>query len=210
MGRFAKISRNVKCLHDDMEILSASFEILSIPKNMEGHIVEAGSFKGGSASKFSMLAKILNRKLYVLDSFEGIPENPENHDTNLMGDSIGDWYKGGSFKGSLDEVKNNIETYGEPEVCNYVKGYFENSLPKFNEKIAFAYLDVDLASSTRTCLKYIYPLLSKGGTIMSQDGFIPLVVDVFNDDDFWQKEVGIPKPPIEGLGSRKIITVTKR
>ena len=35
-------------------------------------------------------------------------------------------------------------------------------------------------------------------------------VNVFNDDDFWQNEVGVPKPTIEGLGSRKIITITKR
>jgi len=210
MGKFAKISRNVKCSHGHMEILSAAFEILSIPKNIEGHIVEAGVFKGGSAAKLSIIANMLNRKLYLFDSFEGLPENSENHVTSLLGHSIDGWFKGGLFKGGLAEVKNNIETYGESEVCNYVKGYFEDSMSKFTEKIAFAYLDVDLASSTRTCLKYLYPLLSKGGTIMSQDGDFPLVVDVFNDNDFWQNELGIPKPTIEGLGSRKIITITKR
>ena len=209
MGKFANISRNVKCAHDEMEILSCAFEILSIPKNIEGHIVEAGIFKGGSSAKLSILAKILNRKLYLFDSFEGLPENSENHDTSLLGHSITDWFKGGSFKGKLDEVKNNIEAYGESEVCNYVEEYFEDSMPKFTEKIAFAYLDVDLASSTRTCLKYLYPLLSKGGIIISQDGDFPLVVNVFNDDNFWQNEVGIPKPIIEGLGSRKMITITK-
>ena len=228
LGRFAKITRNVKCAHDEMEILSAAFEILSIPKNIEGHILEAGCFKGGSAAKFSILAKMLNRKLYLFDSFEGLPENSENHDTDIVGDRLpaclecqyckegkeylceNGVYQGGTYKGSLDEVKNNIETYGEFAVCNYVKGYFEDTISKFTENIAFAYLDVDLASSTRTCLKYIYPLLSKGGTIMSQDGYIPLVVNVFNDNDFWQNEVGVPKPTIEGLGSRKIITITKR
>ena len=152
---------------------------------------------------------MLNRKLYLFDSFEGLPSNKENHDKSLLGHSIKDWFKEGSFKGSLNEVKNNIQKYGESDVCNYVQGFFDDTMPRFKEKIAFAYLDVDLASSTKTCLKYLYPKLSKGGIIMFQDGDFPLVVDVFNDDDFWQNEIGVVKPNIEGLGIRKILTVTK-
>ena len=209
MGKFAKISRNVKCAHEELEILSASYEILSLSKKIEGVIVEAGVFSGGSAAKFSIMTKMLNRKMYLFDSFEGLPSNNENHDKSILGHSIKDWFKEGSFKGSLNEVKKNIEKYGESDVCNYVQGFFENTMPQFKEKIAFAYLDVDLASSTKTCLKYLYPLLSKGGIIMSQDGDFPLVADVFNDDDFWQNEIGVGKPNIEGLGIRKMLTVIK-
>ena len=80
----------------------------------------------------------------------------------------------------------------------------------FNKRIAAAYLDVDLASSTKTCLKYLYPILVPGGVIISQDGDFPLVIEVYNDDQFWEEEVGCKKPYIEGLGERKLIKIVKR
>jgi hypothetical protein len=82
-------------------------------------------------------------------------------------------------------------------------------MPKFNEPVAAAYLDVDLAASTRTCLKYLYPLLEKGGSLYSQDGHLPLVISVFDDADFWLNEVGFEKPPIYGLGEKKLIKIVR-
>jgi len=82
-------------------------------------------------------------------------------------------------------------------------------MPKFSKSIVAIYLDVDLASSTRTCLKYLYPLLVPGGVLYSQDGHLPLVIDVFKDDEFWKKEVSYPKPHIEGLGKKKLIKIVK-
>ena len=70
-------------------------------------------------------------------------------------------------------------------------------------------MDVDLASSTRTCLKYLYPLLEPSGTLYSQDGHLPLVIDVFADTDFWLQEVGCAKPSIDGLRQKKLIRMTK-
>jgi hypothetical protein len=51
----------------------------------------------------------------------------------------------------------------------------------------------------RTCLKYLYPLLQPGGVLYSQDGHLPLVCDLFDGDKFWEQEVGVRKPAIEGL-----------
>ena len=76
LGRFAKITRGVKCAHDEMEILSAAFEILSLQKNIEGHILEAGCFKGGSAAKFSII-KMLNRKCTYLIPLKGYQRTPK-------------------------------------------------------------------------------------------------------------------------------------
>jgi O-methyltransferase len=95
------------------------------------------------------------------------------------------------------------------DVCDFVKGWFKNTMPKFSKPIAAIYLDVDLASSTQTCLKYLYPLLVESGTLYSQDGHLPIVIDVFDDDDFWEKEVGYKKPHIKGLGEKKLIEIKK-
>ena len=90
-----------------------------------------------------------------------------------------------------------------------VEGWFDDTMPGFTGKIAAAYVDVDLASSTRTCLKYLYPLLVPGGVLMSQDGDFPLVIEVFEDDAFWEQEVGCERPHIEGLGTSKMLKLIK-
>jgi len=172
--------------------------------------VEAGCFKGGSTAKFSSVAKSLNRKLVVFDSFEGIPENDEEHKKSIFGYSIKNWFHKGSFSGDLDEVKHNVATYGDISACSFVKGWFDNTLPDLDIDIAGAYIDVDLASSTRTCIKYFYPRLLPGGFLVSQDGDFPLVIEVFNDDNFWANEVGCKKPKIHGLNKSKILIVYKK
>jgi O-methyltransferase len=160
--RSSIISLNVACPHSEDQIVSFVQAFLSIPPDKEGCIVEAGSYKGGSTAKFSIGAKIANRQLVVFDSFEGLPENEEPHERSILGHSIKAWFTGGSYCGSLDEVKSNIGKYGQLESCTFVKGWFEDTMPPFSNKICAAYLDVDLASSTRTCLKYLYPLIIRG------------------------------------------------
>lgn len=203
------INKNIQCLHTQLQILPFITSILSIPPDKEGCIVEAGSYIGGSTAKFSIVAKLANRQLVVFDSFEGLPENVEPHDKSILGHSVKDWYKKGSFCARLDEVKNNVEKFGELEVCTFVKGWFEDTIPAFSQKICAVYLDVDLASSTRTCLKFLYPLIIPGGVLYSHDGDLPLVIEVYNDDKFWEQEVGCRKPYIEGLGKHKVIKIVK-
>jgi|SRR5215470_11133384 len=199
------VSANVDCPHTPMEILSYVATILSLPKSISGCVVEAGCFKGGSGAKFSRAAKLADRELVLFDSFEGIPENTEEHALTSHGANFGR----GSYKGGLDEVKANISKYGHIEVCRFIKGWFEDTLPGFRQSIAAVYLDVDLVSSTRTCLKYLYPLLQPGGVLYSQDGHLPLVCDLFDDDGFWENQVGVRKPAIEGLRVRKLIKIIK-
>jgi O-methyltransferase len=82
-------------------------------------------------------------------------------------------------------------------------------MPAFQRPIAVGYVDVDLASSTRTCMKFLYPLLVPGGVIFSQDGHLPLVLAVLDDDKFWLDEVGVKRPRMVGLGSRKLVQIWK-
>jgi hypothetical protein len=58
-------------------------------------------------------------------------------------------------------------------------------------------------------LKYLYPLLEPGGVLYSQDGHLPLVIDVFNDRSFWRNEVGYARPEVIGLGEKKLIKIVK-
>ncbi len=201
------ISYFVHCPHRQHEILQFIETILSLPNKMKGSVVEAGSYKGGSTAKFSIAAKMAGRKLIVFDSFKGIPGHNEPHDKNIFGGPV--FFPKGLYSGTLQEVKRNIRRFGELEACEFVKGWFKDTMPKHKKSIAAIYLDVDLASSTRTCIKYLYPLLVPGGVMYSQDCHLSLVIKVFNDDKFWENEVGHPKPYIEGLGKKKLIKIVK-
>jgi len=209
ISRLNTISRHVNCPHNDSELLAFGIDLLALPRDLEGCVVEAGAFKGGSSAKISLFAKLANRPLIIFDSFEGLPENCENHEYSIKGHSIKNWFAGGEFCGSLEEVKKNISDYGEKDVCSFIKGWFDETMPNFSRKIAALYLDVDLASSTRTCLKYLYPLVVSGGFIYSQDGDFPLVMDVFNDENFWKNEIMVDKPEVIGLGKKKLIKIIK-
>lgn len=209
LSKFKTISENVECPHNQSHILSFVVAMLKLPKGTDGVIIEAGCFKGGSTAKFSLVAKYLGLTLVVFDSFEGLPDNAEDHNHTIDGKSIKGWFKGKEFSGTLEEVKSNIQKYGDISVCRFVKGWFEDTLPEFSEKILAAYLDVDLASSTRTCLKYVYPKIVAGGVLVSQDGDFPLVIEVFDNDNFWREEVGSEKPNIIGLKKDKMLTIVK-
>lgn len=197
------ISNNVHCPHTHQEMVSVIESILSIPKHINGCIVEAGSYKGGSAAKLSIACNIMNRQLVLFDSFEGIPENDEFMANGKLYHTPGSWY------GTIEEVKNNIKEYGALEVCEFIKGWFDDTIQDFNKPVLLMFLDVNLASSTRICLRYLYPLLVPGGVIYSHDGDLPLVINVYEDNDFWQKEIGYPKPFIEGLRKNKLIRIVK-
>jgi O-methyltransferase len=207
--RIIVANANIEGASTNEEILQIMSYILNIPIENKGCIVEAGCWKGLSTAKISIAAKIANRKFYVFDSYEGLPENDEVHGESIFGQDFSKSFPQGELTGTLEEVKNNVQKYGEISVCEFVKGYFEDTLPHFKEQIATAFCDVDLAMSTKTCLKYFYPLVIPGSIIFSHDGHIPLCVEAVNDENFWLKDVGVPKPRMEGFGTSRLAKIYK-
>ena len=211
LTKFLDIRKHVDCPHNESHILSFIVEMFAAHSRVgsDAVFIEAGCYKGGSTAKFSNVAKHLGRELVVFDSFEGLPRNQEDHDKSIFDYSIRNWFHDGAFSGSLHEVRKNVAEHGVFEVCRFTKGWFDDTLPDFHEPFLGAYIDVDLASSTRTCLKYLYPLIVPGGVLVSQDGDFPLVLELFEDEDFWQDEIGCPMPEIHGLRQSKILKIIK-
>ncbi len=203
--RFYKISYFINCPHREGEMLEVVHKIFSIPHEKNGVIVEAGSFKGGSTSKISLAAEIAGRKFLVFDSFEGIPDHQEAHGKNIFGGDA--YFPEGSYCGSLEEVKKNVEKYGCIKNCEFIKGFFDQTMPGFKTPVIVGYIDVDLASSTKTCLVYLYPALVKGGALFSQDGHLPWIIELLSSENFWQSELGINIPKMHGLGKEKLVSI---
>jgi len=208
VAQIYSISLHVWCVHTEEEILEIAAAILATPPELEGVVVEAGCYKGGSTAKLSLAARLANRRLVVFDSFEGLPDTDEPPQRSILGESA--HFKGGLYRGAYAEVIDNVRRFGDVGRCRFVKGWFEDTMPGFAEDVVVGFLDVDLASSTRTCIKFLFPRLRVGGSLFSQDGHLPLVIDVLEDDEFWKHEVGRSKPPMDGLRTTKLVRMVNR
>ena len=154
----------------------------------EGDIVECGCFKGGSAAKISIIAKLLGKKLFVFDSFKGLPpvDKYNSHECHCRRNCKGEWPVG-EYTGNIEEVKNNIRNYGEISVCSFVKGWFRDTIKKnrIPEKICFVFADVDIASSAKDCLIGLWNNITKNGVYVSHDFAFIKVLFALHDRKIW-------------------------
>ncbi len=211
VDRIVRIHAEMRCAHTHEEIIQVLSAILALPESAQGVIVEAGCFKGGSTAKLSIAAKMTNRKLVVFDSFEGIPTPPahESDVPNVLNrEGVVEHHIPGNYAGGLEEVKENVRRYGEIEVCEFVQGWFDQTMPTFKTPVATAFVDVDLQASEATCFTHLYPLLVPGQSIFSHDGHLAPCVALMDDPEFW-KTVDAPAPKIHGLRTKKLVRVQK-
>jgi O-methyltransferase len=141
---------------------------------VDGAIVECGCYTGGSTAKLSIIAKIMNKNLLVFDSFEGLPEADQYNKRDCHTRRSSKWFTGwneGRYAASLEQVKSNIQAYGEMSVCSFYKGWFSDMLTKdtLPQSICFAFTDVDVARSARECFVAIWPRIPDGGIYFSHD-----------------------------------------
>ena len=202
--RFLATTNHVRTYHTQAEMLAVADRILRIAGRPGLTVVEAGSGKGGSTAKLSLVTGLAGGRLVVFDSFRGIPANREVH-RNLWGRRVE--FRAGAFRGRLPSVRRTVARFGDPLVCEFHKGWFADTLPAFQGHVDVALLDVDLLSSTRTCLTHLVPRLRPGGVVFTQDGHLRAVVDLLADAGFWREEVGVEPPHIHGLGSSKLLAI---
>ena len=177
-------------------------KILELDPRKKSSIVECGVYKGATSVTLSIAAKITNRKLILYDSFKGLPNGeksiPKRFYPHLK---ITGSYKKGMYKGTLDEVKNNLLLFGEIDVCEFRKGFFNKSLLRHKEKIDFLFLDVDLVSSTKDCILNLWKYLNNGAYCYTDDACDMDVVKVWFDNVWWKKNVNCKPPGYIGSGS---------
>jgi O-methyltransferase len=177
-------------------------EILKLPASasLEGHVIECGCWKGASTASLSLICSLAGRKLIVCDSFEGLPDGEDQITRNYPHLRVFGYYRKGMYEGRLEEVKRNIENFGDISVCEFKVGFFNESLKTLRSPIVFAFLDVDLTASMKDCIKYIWPFLVDGGCIYTDDSCDMEVVRVWFDEQWWQKEIGEKAPGYVGSG----------
>jgi O-methyltransferase len=174
--------------------LAMALKILETPPDQPGAIIECGTWKGGSAVNLSLVCRITGRKLIIFDSFAGLPAGE-------AGDREAPNYSAGEYAGTLAEVKVNLERYGAIECCEFVQGWFKDTLPTINFPILLAFLDVDLEASLDTCVKYIWPHLVERGYIFTDECVHTNYIALFYSEKWWRKNFNRVPPGLIGAGT---------
>jgi len=192
--KFFLNNRKIKRGTSHKVVLALTLKILEAPPELKGDIVECGTWKGATAANLSLVCKIVGRKLKIFDSFEGLPEGKPD-DRQAKG------YKKGDFLGTLEEVKQNIKKFGSIESCEFIKGWFSDTLPELSSPVLLAYLDVDLEDSLDTCVKNIWPNLVDDGFIFIDEGMELDYSALFFSEKWWKKNFNRTPPGLIGAGT---------
>jgi len=147
-------------------LLSLHRAVLYVEKNkIPGDLVECGVARGGSAAMMALTLNDRSRKLWLFDTFEGLPapskENPDHPIASLYT---------GTCRGSLDEVRSSFQRLGIEDKAILVPGLFQETLPRCGiESIAILHVDGDWYESVMATLENLYDRVSKGGIIQFDD-----------------------------------------
>ena len=202
--RFEEIDRHVPISTSKTDGLFLAEALLSVAVN-GGEVVECGCYAGGSTAKLSIVSKVTGRSLRVFDSFAGLPNADPNdkRDYNVRESQawMSEWTEG-HYAGTLETVQRNVERYGEPSVCRYYPGWFDATLTRENlpESIAFAFADVDLATSASTCVAAIWPRMRENAVYFSHDVSYIKALEAISDADLWHDFLCECRPIVFGAG----------
>lgn len=175
--------------------------LLSTPKSVRGDIAECGCFKGRSTATLSLVGELVGRRVRVFDSFQGLPEIDNDDKVHISLHSTRyEVYEKGDYTGTIDEVRRNVERYGQADRCEFIEGYFEDSLPSDQGEYAFIFLDVDLNQSLKSCLMYLWPRLSENGYLFTHEAQQLPFAKVFFDESWWQDTLACEAPGLVGSG----------
>lgn len=147
-----------------------------VDKGIPGDLIETGVWRGGATIFMQGALKALgatDRKVWVADSFEGLPEpdaerfpiEAKTHHGQTMKKSYN------HFAVGLEQVRNNFTAFGLlDENVHFLEGWFKDTLPSAPiDTLAIMRLDGDYYESTMDGLTNLYGKLSIGGYAIIDD-----------------------------------------
>lgn len=163
-------------VYSDRQMLTTSLTRIHLFEKIlstQGAIVECGVHKANSLFLYYHLSSILepynfNRKIIGFDTFEGFRSLTDKDDSKLSEND----FSGTDFetlkKWATLQDKNRAVSHIEK--LELVKGDATETIPKYVKEnphliIALLYLDFDIYAPTTVALKYLLPLVPKGGIV---------------------------------------------
>jgi SAM-dependent methyltransferase len=138
------------------------------PRLPFGHIVEYGSFKGGSAVFMAALAQkfLPNAQVFAFDTFSGMPETDKAIDLHNIGD----------FREvDLNGLRKYVEQIGLQNL-HFVQGRFEETArPVLQEiqQVTLCHIDCDIRSAIEAAYEATRPYMIPGGYWVFDDPLQP-------------------------------------
>ena len=144
--------------------LRSIFDRLLEVREVPGDAIEFGAWQGATSFFLALCIRDLGlkKKVWMLDSFRGLPEP----DPALDGP-----FRAGSMAASLEAVTRMRSQLGLDRVVEIRAGWFEESLARLptDARFCLAHLDADVYRGTRTALEYLVPRLSERGAVVLDD-----------------------------------------
>ena len=140
--------------------------------DIPGDLIETGVWRGGACILMrAILAAegVTDRRVFVADSFEGLPAPDEERYPADRGDRH--HTRNSALGVSREDVEANFRQYGllDDQVV-FVKGWFKDTLPTVPiERLAILRVDGDMYESTMDAMRNLYPKLSPGGFLIIDD-----------------------------------------
>jgi O-methyltransferase len=154
-----------------------------IEKDIKGDFIETGVWRGGCCIFIAWYLKLhkISRKVFVCDSFEGLPMPQVDKYPQDSGDTH---YMNKFLSVSIEEVKKNFIDYNVmSDNISFIKGWFEDTLKDNSEikDLALLRFDGDMYGSTMEVLNNLYPKISSGGYVIIDDYCLPNCVVAVSD-----------------------------
>ena len=126
--------------------------------HLAGDFAECGVYRGGTALLLArVLTKAASKRLYLFDSFKGLPRMDRERDP---------WFSEGQYcSESVEAVEALLADFRN--MVDIRAGWIPETFQGLETgRYAFVHSDVDLYQSTLDCCKYFYPRLSSGGVLL--------------------------------------------
>lgn len=176
-----------------------------VSDGVEGDVIEAGSWRGGTSMLMRATLNSLgavDRTVWVADSFQGFPA-PESDGVDEDRELEADMGPLAYLAPSLEQVRSHFARFGLDRGVDFVPGFFEETMDQVRgRQWSVIRLDADTYKATKLTLEALYPTLSVGGYLISDDyGFLPACRRAIDE---FRSEHGITEPiePVDFNGIR--------
>jgi len=139
--------------------------------DLRGAVVECGVWNGGSSAIVAAGLKSAgdsDRRFWLFDSFEGLPEPTEQDEAKVRENYFPGWCTGG-----VERVREAHRLVGHDlETTTIVPGWFDQTLARHADAIgpiALLHVDADWYDSVTTVLSTFYAQVVSGGIVVIDD-----------------------------------------
>lgn len=132
-------------------------------EDVEGDIIELGTYKGGSTIHLARLLKRIgsNKEIFACDTFKGFPYD----------DLYGAPKEGEYADTSMQYVEQKYRRFGVSDKIHLIQGRFQDVLEEQlgDNLYSYAFIDCDTYQSTKHALNYTLPRMVGGGLVVFHD-----------------------------------------